>query len=252
MSLDNPRLRGSGLRRRGPYPLGQIPDKVLLEIGKQVVHRLAVGLGDITGDDFGTIFAEAIEGVHQSSPLGVADVAWDGCAWSVKTVKTPRPFSLKKVRLISGRNSPDYSVGISDPRANPSITGQAVLAIWNERVNQAMGEFEDLRIAVLVRNIAAKEFVLFEEEAQRFTPDDYEWAFNRNDNLEGRDKVSGRHCFTWQPHGSQFTILRTVPGSARQFSIGRNVPSVDPTIILDHIRFQENWVRIHSREGHAD
>jgi hypothetical protein len=159
---------------------------------------------------------------------------------------------MKKVRLISGRNSPDYSVGISDPRANPSITGQAVLTIWNERVNQAMDEYEDLRIAVLVRNIAAKEFVVFEEVAQRFTPDDFEWAFNRNENLEGKDKVTGRHCFTWQPHGSQFTIIRMVPGSARQFSIGPNVPQVEPEDILNHIQFQESWVRIHGREEHAD
>ena len=51
------RLRGKANRRSGPYPLGEIPDAVLVRIGKQVVHRLAVGLGDITGDDFGTIFA---------------------------------------------------------------------------------------------------------------------------------------------------------------------------------------------------
>ena len=243
--MNEPRLRGTGPRRRGPYPLGQIPDPVLVEIGKQVVHRLAIGLGDITGDDFGTIFAKAIGGVHRPSPLGIADVLWDGCAWSVKTVKESQPFTQTKVRLISGRNSPDYSLGISDPHVDPSETGRAVLSIWNARVNEAMGEFEDLRIAVLVRNIAAREFVLFEEEAQRFTPDDYEWTFNRRNNLEGRDKISGMHRFTWQPHGSQFTVIRELPGSSRHFSIGPNVPLVDPTAILSHVNFQETWIRIH-------
>ena len=73
-------------------------------------------------------------------------------------------------RFISGRNSPDYSLGITDPHV-AAATGRAVLA-RNSRINRAMEECEDLRIAFLVRNIAAKEFVLF-EEAARFIPDDY-------------------------------------------------------------------------------
>ena len=225
--------------------MGDIPEKVLVGIARQVVHRLAVGHADIDGDDFGTIFAEAIEGgTHLPSPIGLADVLWNGCAWSCKTVKANRPFAARRVRLISGRNSPDYSHGISDPHANPALTGRAVLSIWNSRVSQGMNESEDLRVVVLVRNVAAKEFLLFEETPQRFVPDDYEWQFNRNNNLEGRDKVSKAHHFTWQPHGSQFTIIRDVPGSARQFSIVRNVPLVSSDAILASIRFEESWVKI--------
>ena len=182
-------------------------------IGKQIVHRLALGLGDISGDDFGTIFANAIGGIHRSTPLGISDVVWKRCAWSLKTVKLPKPFKSKRVRLISGRNSPDYSQGISDPRADADDTGRAVLSIWNARVDEAMSEYDDLRIAVLVRNIATKEFMLFEEEAQRFVPTNYEWAFNKQGNLEGKEKSTNTHRFTWQPHGSQFTIIREVPTS---------------------------------------
>ena len=239
------RLRGKANRRGGPYPLGEVPDPVLVEIGKQVVHRLAIGLGDITGDDFGTIFAKAISGEHRPRPLGIADVIWDDCAWSVKTVQANEPFKQRSVRLISGRNSPDYSLGISDPHVDPSATGRAVLSIWNARVDEAMDEFEDLRIAVLVRNIAAREFVLFEEESRRFTPGDYEWTFNRRNNLEGRDKVFGAHRFTWQPHGSQFTIIRDVPGSSRRFRVGPNVPLVDPDAILSAVGYSDEWIRVH-------
>ena len=241
--MTQPRLRG-GFQPKGPYPLGQIPDYVLIEIGKQVVHRLAIGLGDITGDDFGTIFAQAIGGVHRARPLGIADVQWDGCAWSVKTVKSSQPFDQRTIRLISGRNSPDYSLGITDPHVDPSATGRAVLSIWNTRVEEAMGEHDDLRIAVLVRNIETREFVLFEEEASRFIPDDYQWQFNNRGNLEGYDRAAGAHRFTWQPHGSQFTILRETPASARQFSIGPNVPLVEPSAILAHIDYRDDWVRI--------
>ena len=109
MSSDDPRLRGAARRRSGPYPLGQFPDKLLYDIARQIVHRLAIGHSDITGDDFGTIFANAIGGEHRGRPLGVADVALSGCAWSIKTVQASRPYELPVVRLISGRNSPDYS-----------------------------------------------------------------------------------------------------------------------------------------------
>ena len=225
--------------------MGQIPDKVLVEVGRQIVHRQAVGMGDITGDDFGTIFAKSVGGEHRSRPLGLADVVYNGCAWSLKTHKYAHPFRRKDVRLISGRNSPDYSLGIENPHSNPDATGHAVLAIWNSRVNQGKEEHQDLRIAVLLRNIEAGEFALFEEEARRFAPDDYRWSFNGKNNMEGRDKASGTHRFTWQPHGSQFTIIRDVPGSARQFSIIRQVPMIPLESILASVGYKPDWIKIH-------
>ncbi len=243
--MSEPRLRGGKPRRSGPYPLGQIPNKALLAIGKQIVHRLAIGVGDIEGNDFGTIFAGAIEGIHRASPLGLADVETNGCAWSVKTVKASKPFKQRKVRLISGRNSPDYSLGIKDPHADISATGRAVLSIWNARVDEALDEYEDLRIIVLIRNIETREFTLFEEETQRFIPDNYEWSYTKKDNLRGLDKITKNQRFTWQFSGSQFTIFRDVPGSARKFSIGPDVPTIDPSIILNQIQFQEDWVKFH-------
>lgn len=191
------------------------------------------------------MFADAIGGIHRPKPLGIGDVEWNGCAWSLKTVKATSPFSTQRVRLISGRNSPDYSLGIENPHDDPEATGRAVLSIWNARVNEAMGEYADLRIAVLVRNVAAREFVLFEEESQRFVPDDYDWEFNKNNNLEGREKQTRSHRFTWQPHGSQFTVIREIPTSARRFSIGPNVALVDPTTILAYVKFRPDWIKIH-------
>ena len=217
---------------------------MLVGIGKQVVHRLALGTGDIKGDDFGTIFAESIGGTHRSSPLGVADVERGDCAWSVKTVKGTKPFTMPRVRLISGRNSPDYSRGISDPRADIQATGRAVLTIWNERVNEALDEFNDLRIAVLVRNIDSRQFVLFEEESQRFVPDNFEWSYTPHDNFAGRDRRTGVHWFTWQPHGGQFTILRDVPPSKRRFTITREVPTITPEAILESVGFRDDWINI--------
>jgi len=225
--------------------LGQILDSVLFEIARQLIHRLAVGQSDITGDDFGTIFASAIAGEHRGRPLGIADVIQNGCAWSVKTVKSSQPFTARKVRLISGRNSPDYSLGISDPRKNPANTGRAVLAVWNARVNEALDKHDDLRIVVMVRNMTTRQYLIFEEEAQRFTPGDFQWDFNANGNLVGTDRGTGEQTFTWQPHGSQFTIHRRVPTSARRFSINPNVPIVEADSVLTSIGFNLGWITVY-------
>jgi len=244
MIANGPRLRGSGGYYSGPWLIGEIPDRVLLKIGEQIVHRLAIGHADITGDDFGTIFANAVDGIHRESPLGVADVIANGTAWSVKTIKHKTPGGQSSVRLISGRNSPDFSLGISDPRKNPKDTGHAVLSIWNKRINESLGHHDELRIAILIRNMTDRTFCLFEQPATLFPADDYHWQFNENGNLEGHEKTTGVHCFTWQPHGSQFTIIRSVPGSARQFSINRNVPLVGVDHVLRLVRFNKDWIKI--------
>lgn len=241
-------MRGGASRRNEPYPLGQLPDELLYEIAKQIVHRLAIGQSDITGDDFGTIFANAVSGIHRAKPLGIADVEHNGCAWSVKTIKATRPFTCSIARLISGRNSPDYSLGISNPRANPTNTGRAVLSVWNARVNEAMDQYDDLRIVTMVRNMDTREFLIFEEEAHRFTPTTYDWSFNKRGNLEGYNLTDGFHEFTWQPHGSQFTVLKRVPASARRFSIQPNVPMVQPHSILAAIRFKPEWIIVHGQD----
>ena len=208
------------------------------------MHRLAIGMSDINGDDFGTIFAKSIEGDHRPSPLGIADVGWNGCGWSVKTVKYAKPFQRKDVRLISGRNSPDYSHGIENPHEDIQKTGRAVLTIWNARVDEALDEFDELRVVAFIRNIDTREFVIFEEEAQRFIPENYEWERSKRGPLYGYEKSNHAHRFTWQFSGSQFTVLREVPVANRQFSINRHVPTIEASKVLDTVRFKEDWVDI--------
>ncbi len=107
-----------------------------------------------------------------------------------------------------------------------------------------MGGHEDLRIAVLIRNVEARRFSLFEEEVQRFSPVDFAWSFNSRNNLEGHDKVTGEHRFTWQPHGSQFTVIRDVPGSARKFSIKPDIPIMESAEVLAWANYQDDWIDI--------
>jgi len=164
-------------------------------------------------------------------------------AWSVKSIKLEKPLDAQHIRVISGRCSPDFSYGISDPHEDVQKTGTAVLGIWNERINIAKEKYEPLRTSILVRNFNTFEFLLFENEAERFVVKNYVWKENKNGNLEGYDTLSNKHIFTWQPHGSQFTILYDIPTSAKKFKIKRP-PVLDFDKTMEQIGFDQSWVTI--------
>lgn len=242
--MQRPRLRDN--KGKGPfelYPLGQIPDENIFEIAKWMTYHFSVGKSDISGEDWGDIFAKAIGGEHLGKPLGLADVVYEGMAWSVKSIKTNIPHMLKKVRIISGRCSPDYSYGITDAHEDLDRTGEAILSIWNERINIAKDHYEPLRTNVLVRNFNTMSFLIFEQETIRYNTKDYCWKSNKKGNLEGYDISTGAHKFTWQSHGSQFTIFYDVPPSAQKFTVKRP-PVLDFEATMSQIGFESTWVTI--------
>lgn len=227
-----------------PYPINDIPEKIINSIGRKIVYMLCVGYKDLTGDDWGNVFADAINGEHLQSPVGIADVVYGKMAWSMKTVKSNNPHRMEApVRLISGRCSPDYSYGITDPHEDIEKTGRAVLNIWNERVNIAQDYYNPLRTSVLVRSDDLLTFCLFEEENHRYITNCYRWEENRNGNLIGIDIETGKTCFTWQPHGSQFTIHTNVPKNAVRFKI-KQPPKLDEEETLRQINFSDEWIEI--------
>lgn len=242
--MNHPKLRDSKkLKTQELYELSQIPEDIIKKIGAHVVYMLHTGRTDMTGDDWGNIFADVIGGTHFNSPIGIADVAHGKMAWSMKTVKTSKPFSCKNVRLISGRCSPDYSFGITDPHEDIQRTGQAVLAVWNERISIAYEEYNPVRVNVLVRNNDLTEFNIFEEYIERYRTNDFIWKENKNGNLIGIKKSTNETYFTWQPHGSQFTIHAKVPDDAIKFKI-RRPPIVPIEEALKSIHFDESWIQI--------
>lgn len=238
-----PRLRDSKhLTTKSLYPLNVIPPEIITKIGGYLVYLLYIGRKDVSGNDWGDAFADSIGGIHLDSPVGIADVVLDKNCWSAKTVKVKDPFSISNVRLISGRCSPDYSYGITDPHKDVQKTGEAVLNIWNERINIATDHYSSVRTAVLVRSYDCLSYRLFEEDTQRFRTTDYHWEVNANGNLIGLDR-NGRVCFTWQPHGSQFTIHTEVPQSAIKFQI-KQPPTISKADVLKVVEFDESWVQI--------
>ena len=176
-----PRLRDSKhLSTKTLYPLNVIPPEIITKIGGYLVYLLYIGRKDVSGNDWGDAFADSIGGIHLDAPVGIADVVLDKNCWSAKTVKVKDPFSISNVRLISGRCSPDYSYGITDPHKDVQKTGEAVLNIWNERINIATDHYSSVRTAILVRSYDCLSYRLFEEETQRFRTTDYHWEVNPN------------------------------------------------------------------------
>ncbi len=235
------RVRG-GFKKREPYPLNQPTESVVSGICQRIVYQLASGRTDLSGDDWSRIFAESIEGINHASPLGLADVSWNGCCWSLKTVKARNPINARTVRLISGRNDPNFSSGISDPYLDISATGASVLSICNQRLAETQIKHSDVRLGVLVRNMSQLEFTYFERPMVIFPVNDYKWEVNRNNNLEGYGK-SG-HKFTWQPHGGQFTIKESVPDSGIRFRIVQRPRVASLKAVLQSVGFVEDWVQI--------
>ncbi len=207
------------------------------------MYLLAIERKDITGSDWGDAFATSIGGKHLDSPVGIADVVLGKMAWSVKTVTNSNPFKARNVRLISGRCSPDYSYGIGNPHEDIEKTGRAVLGIWNERVNIAHDNYNPVRTIVLLRSKNLLNFCLFEEDTNRFRTSDFVWEVNKNGNLIGKENETGKKKFTWQPHGSQFTIHTEVPRDAIKFTI-KQPPIIPRDAILTSIKFDESWVEI--------
>jgi len=238
-----PKLR-SVEKFKPPYPLNKFPSQFPLLLGKEIIYLLATReSARLEGEDWEEIFAGIIGAEWKPSNVGLDDVVLEQCAWGAKTVKTKTPSKAKQVRLISGRNSPTYSYGETDiTKIRPSELGQQIVEIWNERVSAVKRQYKHLRTVVLIKSNDLLEVSVFEFETLRFDAQLYKWKWNRRKNLEGFDR-SGSHKFTWQPHGSQFTIIEEVPATRLALQIRR--PSIlDKASVLKTLRFDPSWVKI--------
>ena len=107
-------------------------------------------------------------------------------------------------------------------------------------------QFKHLRTVVLIKGKNLREVAVFEFDTVRYLPEDYWWQWNDRNNLEGYSKISDKHMFTWQPHGSQFTIIEDVPDQRLAIRV-KKPPMVDSAKVLEGINFDESWVEVVSR-----
>lgn len=228
-----------------PYPLNKFPSGFHLGLGREIVYLLATRVTPrLEGPDWEEIFTRLIGGRWKPTNVGLDDVLLEQTAWSAKTVKATTPSKQKKVRLISGRNSPTYSYDKDEIRAaNPEDIGEMVLGIWNSRVSSVRAKYEHLRTVVLLKSDDLLELAAFEVDTELYISSQYSWEWNKNKNLVGTEKNTGEHRFTWQPHGSQFTIVENVPEDRLAIRIKQPLP-LDRDKVLGTLEFDDSWVEL--------
>lgn len=244
MGHKSPKLRTVN-KSRAAFPLNQFPKDFAFNLGREIIYLLATkNKAELEGSEWENIFACCIGADWKPSNVGLDDVVFGNTAWGAKTVKSKKPERQKKVRLISGRNSPTYSYGENiDINADPNLIGPYVLDIWNERVSAIREKFKHTRTVILIKSHDLSELVVFEFETVRYEEELYTWEWNRNHNLVGRDKKTGEHRFTWQPHGSQFTIIEEVP--QKKLIIKVKKPSVlNKEKVLKTLGFDKSWITV--------
>ena len=241
----SPKLR-TVEKYKPPYPLNNFPADFSVSLGREIVYFLITRgrKARLEGSDWEEIFARLIGAEWKPSNVGLDDVVLEQTAWGAKTVKRARPSEVSKIRLISGRNSPVYSYG--DPEigaADPNELGNKVLAIWNERVTAIRSLYRHVRTVVLIKSYDLRELAIFEFNTSIYHTDLFRWEWNERKNLECFNISTEEHVFTWQPHGSQFTIIEKVPEKRLAIRI-KEPPQLDKAAILKSIAFDESWVEV--------
>ena len=242
--MQDPKLR-TVEKYKPPYLLSQFPKDFALNLGREIVYFLASrGTPRLEGTDWEEIFARLVRAQWKPSNVGLDDVVLEQTAWGAKTVKSGSPAASSRVRLISGRNSPVYSFGDKDvSERDAEELGEKVLSIWNERVAGVRKLFKHVRTVVLVKSDDLLELAVFEFDTVMFAPDAFQWKWNKRNNLEGFYKKSGEHKFTWQPHGSQFTVVEDVPKNRLAVRI-KQPPRLDRGTVLKALHFDSSWVQV--------
>jgi len=239
-----PKLRNA-VRHKPLYPLNEFPEDFGFKLGKELIYILATRDNpDVSGDDWEQIFARCIGVDWKKSNVGLEDVVCGQTAWSAKTIKNAHPFTHEHVRLITGRNSVDYSFDVKNVHVeNPNKIGEMLLGIWNARFEKEASLFSDLRTALLIRDPKMECFSVSEIATRPFDPKEYKWDWNGANNIEGYEIKTDRHCFTWQTHGAQFTVLPKMPARRLKIRLKRP-PVVGREFVLNKINFDPSWIEI--------
>lgn len=240
----SPRLR-TVEKYKPPYRLSKFPKNFAFNLGREIVYLLASrGTPRLEGQDWEEIFARLIRAKWKPSNVGLDDIILQQTAWGAKTVKNRRPSTVSKIRLISGRNSPVYSFGDREiSEVAPNDLGEKVLTIWNERVAGIRKFYKHVRTVVLMKSDDLLEVAVFEFDTILYNTGNFWWQWNERNNLEGFRKEGDQHMFTWQPHGSQFTIIEDVPEDRLAIRI-RKPPKVNRDEVLKAIKFNKSWVQV--------
>lgn len=241
---NEPKLRTVN-KAKPPYELNKFPKSFIDTLGKELVYLMATKDSySLEGNEWEQIFANCINATWKPSNVGLDDIILGSCCWGAKTViaSSKNILNQKTVRLISGRNSPAYSFEEDNIlHQDPNYIGRLVLDIWNERVSAVRQIYKFVRTVVLVKGKTFDEFMVFETDTVRYDSELYDFKWNKKNNLEGYSKADGKHCFTWQPHGSQFTIIEEIPSNYTAINV-KKPDKLDKKQVLEAVGYDKSWI----------
>lgn len=244
--MKEPRLRTVN-KTTAPYDINKFPNQFIDTFAREIVYMMATKQAmSIEGNEWEQVFSNCVGAKWKPSNVGLDDVVLGNCCWGAKTVfaGSKNIAKQKNVRLVSGRNSPTFSFGVDKITSeNPNTIGEMVLDIWNERVSAVRQIYKFVRTVVLVKAKDFSEYLIFELDTVRYDAELYDFIWNRNNNLEGYSKKTKEHVFTWQPSGSQFTIIENIPDERVHIQVKRP-EIVDKDTILEVVNFDESWYKV--------
>lgn len=243
--MPDPKLRTVS-KVSAPYETNQFPPKFIDTFAKNIVYLMATKQTmSLEGNEWEQIFAECIGADWKPSNVGLDDVVLGNCCWGAKTLFVTGDIERQeKVRLISGRNSLTFSYGVDKVTSEaPGSIGKLVLEIWNERVSAVRQVYKFVRTVVLVKSKDYQDYLLFEFDTIRYDAELYYFKWNSRGNLEGYEKSTDEHKFTWQPSGSQFTIIEKIPEARLHISIRKPQPLAKEEV-LKTLHFDNSWYRV--------
>ncbi len=238
-----PRLRTVN-KVKPPYTLNHFPNSFVKKLGEEITYMRATKEAmALEGNEWEQIFATCVGADWKPSNVGLDDVVLGNCCWGAKTVFGVNLKNKKTVRLICGRNSPIYSFGEGNitTEADPNHIGKLVLEIWNERVSAVREIFKFVRTVVLVKSMDFSQYLIFETDTVRYDPEQFYFEWNKKGNLEGFSKDTHFHKFTWQPHGSQFTIIEEIPENRLHIQL-KEPEKLSKETVLSNLGFDESWI----------
>jgi hypothetical protein len=244
--MQEPRLRTVN-KATAPYNINKFPNQFIDTFAREIVYMMATKQTmSIEGNEWEQVFSNCVGAKWEPSNVGLDDVVLGNCCWGAKTVfaGSKNIAKQKNVRLVSGRNSPTFSFGVDKITSeNPNTIGEMVLDIWNERVSAVRQIYKFVRTVVLVKAKDFSEYLIFELDTVRYDAELYDFKWNKNNNLEGYSKKTEEHVFTWQPSGSQFTIIENIPDERVHIQV-RRPEIVDKDTILRAVNFDESWYKV--------
>jgi hypothetical protein len=95
----------------------------------------------------------------------------------------------------------------------------------------------------MVKSQDLLEVLVFEFLTVGYKPENYNWKWNGRGVLEGFDTTTSQHKFSWQPTGTQFTIIETVPKQGLIIKI-KKPKKLNREKVLKELGFNEKWVTV--------